>query len=681
MMDAVGVFEDFFEKKLHDELRDLAQNKYPESSRSISVDWNELSRFNSDVADALLEKPDKYSEFAEDAIANLNIETGGGEKFKPHVRFYSLPPTSSVPVKNVGAAQLGKLVQVKGVVQWVTELKPLMQVAEWYCTSCEDVNIKTVSDKSFLRKPSCPKCGREMRLREESSDFINFQRAQVQETVEELRGSAPAARLELWMEDDITNFIMPGEKVLVTGVLRLRPLKNARGKSSIYEKFLDAVHLQKVEEQFETLKVSKEEKKDIQALAKDPQIYEKIVKSIAPSIHGFDELKQAIALQLFGGTPNKVQADGEVIRPDMHLLLIGDPGTGKSSILEYVSRLAPKSVTVSGGGTSGVGLTASAEKDTLGEGWILKAGAMVLANGGIAIIDEFDKMDEGDRGSIHQAMEQQKINIAKAGIVTEFKSQTAVLAAANPKMGRFDANKLPAEQFNISPALLSRFDLIFTVRDVLDESKDRELASHILASHKYASHGEVPPEDSPLIPAIPLDLLRKYVAYARKTCFPVLTDDAVNKIRDYYVKMRKTGKDSSTFPITARQIEGIIRLAEASAKMRLSEKVLAQDAERAIALEEYVLELVFLDKETGLFDSDIINIGKPKSQVDQIRNVMDIVRMLGEQKDLVEVEEIKRKAADYGIKEEKVEKYLADLKNQGEIYEPKYGFVRNARKY
>ena len=305
---------------------------------------------------------------------------------------------------------------------------------------------------------------------------------------------------------------------------------------------------------------------------------------------------------------------------------------------------------------------------------------MVLANGGIAIIDEFDKMGEEDRGSIHQAMEQQKISIAKAGIVTEFKSQTAVLAAANPKMGRFDANKLPAEQFNISPALLSRFDLIFTVRDVLDESKDRHLASHILASHKYASHGEAPPEDSPLLPAIPLDLLRKYVAYARKTCFPVLTDEAVNKIRDYYVKMRKTGKDSSTFPITARQIEGIIRLAEASAKMRLSEQVLSQDAERAIALEDYVLELVFLDKETGLFDSDIINIGKPKSQVDQIRNLMDIVKMLGEQKDLVEVEEIKRKAADYGIKEEKVEKYVSDLLKQGELYQPKYGFVKRAGK-
>ncbi len=604
-----------------------------------------------------------------------------GKTAKAHARFNNLPRTSSVDVEYLGAEHLDKLIIVEGVVSWITDIKPLMKVALWECIHCE-ATFKTINEKGKVKKPGMCKCGRrDFRLVEQSSEFINIQRAQMQESIEKLRGNKPSSQIELWMEDDLTNKIFPGQKIIITGMLRLRPSTDKRKDTGIYQKFLDVRHLQKVELEFEELKITKEEEEEILRMSKDPKLFEKITQSIAPSIYGYKEMKQAIALQLFGGTPGKVLPDGEKIRAESHTLLIGDPGTAKSSLLEYVSHLAPKSVFVSGGAASGVGLTASAEKDKDGEGWILKAGAMVLANGGIAIIDEFDKMRDEDRGSIHEAMEQQTISVAKAGIVTQFSARTSVLAAANPKMGRFDPNIPPSQQFNITPALLSRFDLIFTIRDVLDEGRDRKMASHILAGHKFASQKEKPPEDHPILPEYDADLLRKYIAYTRRTCRPVLTDEAMEKIKDYYVDLRKIGAKQNTYPITARQIEGIIRLAEASAKMRLSDRVEILDAERAINLEQFVLELVYVDKTTGKLDSDVINIGKPKSRLDRLQSLVRILNELEDKTDLVSIEDAITAATDYGIDQMEARRLIAELERQGDIYKPKPGFIKSAHKH
>ncbi len=272
--------------------------------------------------------------------------------------------------------------------------------------------------------------------------------------------------------------------------------------------------------------------------------------------------------------------------------------------------------------------TASAERDSEGEGWILKAGAMVLASGGLAVIDEFDKMGEEDRAAIHGSMEQQFISIAKAGIVTQFQTRTSVLAAANPKFGRFDPTQSPAQQFNLSPALISRFDLIFPIRDVLDETRDKRMAEHILLGHRIASEKISVSKDSPIMPAIEMDKLRKYIAYARKTCFPILTDEAMDKIKEFYIELRKLGAKQNNYPITPRQIEGIIRLAEASAKSRLNPRVEAIDADRAIAMTNFVLNEVFIDKETGHIDSDVINIGQPKSKLDKTRSIISLISTL-----------------------------------------------------
>jgi replicative DNA helicase Mcm len=676
-------------------MRDYLQEcvaQYPEK-KSVEVDYSDLQKDKTAIADLLLKNPDAVVRAAESAVEAVaqTLPNPPEKKFTPHVRFYNLPSVRGVEVdvQQLGSEQLNKLARVEGVVNWITEIKPLMKTALWECIHCGST-VKTASEKNVMKQPGLCSCGRKdsFKLVEKSSEFNNLQRGELQDPIEKLRGSTPASDVELWLEDDLVNTITPGERIIATGILRLRPQRDKNGKpSSVYEKFLDVLHIQKSEREFEELTVTKEEEEKIITLSKNPKLFELIIQSIAPSIYGYDELKQAIALQLFGGTPGKVQPDGEKIRSDLHVLLVGDPGTAKSSILEYVNLIAPKSVLVSGGSSSGVGLTAAAERDKEGEGWILKAGALVLANGGIAIIDEFDKMGEEDRGAMHQGMEQQMISIAKAGIVTKFPSRTSVLAAANPKLGRFDPTQPPSQQFDVSPALMSRFDLIFAIRDVLDETRDRKMADHILLGHKVASDkkkAEELPQDSPIKPRIEKEFLQKYIAYSRKTVFPILTDVAGDKIKEFYVDLRRLGAKQNTFPITARQIEGIIRLAEASAKARLSQRVEEEDAERAIKLVRHVLEEVFVDKETGKLDSDVIYVGQPKSKIDEKRNktrvLTEIVSALEKKFDAVPIDEVVKEAASMGIDEHYAHQLLETLTRDGEFYTPRIGFIKSARK-
>ncbi len=322
--------------------------------------------------------------------------------------------------------------------------------------------------------------------------------------------------------------------------------------------------------------------------------------------------------------------------------------------------------------------TASAEKDEFGEGWVLKAGAMVLASGGQVNIDEVDKMEETDRVAMHEALESGQISIAKAGIVTTFKARTAVLAAANPKLGRFNPNEPPASQFELSPTLISRFDLVFPIKDVLDEIQDRKLAEHILKGHRYAIE-DTGEKDSAIIPPIDIELLRKYIAYARKNFSPKISDAASDKIKDFYLQLRKLGEKQNNYPVTARQIEGLIRLSEASAKARLSNVVELQDAERAINLTEFVLQTVFMDRDTGRIDSDIINIGQAKSRTDRARTILSIIEEKEKEVDLVSIEDITKEAEKIGIDEPTVRRIIEDLHRQTEIYRPKSGYVKTSR--
>ncbi len=518
---------------------------------------------------------------------------------------------------------------------------------------------------------------------------MDIQRAEAQELLERLRGGTPAARLELYMEDDLVNSLTPGDPIEITGILRLRPPlkgKNKREERGVYARYLDVNFISGMMRDFEDLPISPEEERTIIEMAKDPKVYETLCAAIAPGIYGHDEVKLAVALQMFGGTRNKFLPGGEPIRDDIHLLLIGDPGSAKTRMLQYAVDLVPKGIYVSGKSVTGVGLTAAAEKDEMGEGgWTLKAGALVLASGGMAAVDEFDKIDEEDRAAMHEVMESQSVSIAKAGIVAKFKAKCAILAAANPKFGRFNRNQLPGEQFDIPPTLLSRFDLIFVIFDTLDKVRDTELAGKILANHQFTlgadSSSGADMAEAAAKEKERREILKKYVSYARRKCYPRLSDEAAEKIKEFYVDLRARGASSGSVPITPRQIEGLVRLAEASAKLRLSPKVELQDAERSIGLLNFMMNELLRDKETGLFDVDIIATGKPKSMVDKLNNILSIARELQKAEDIVEINKIIAAAGEMHVSEADARRLVDELIYKGELYKVKHGYVKIVEEY
>ncbi len=682
------LWEEFVEEHARRDLREL-EATYP-SRRSLEVDYAAVQKFDDELAEYLVEHPDFAIPALEKLVKKPSAGVLEGVPFEPHVRVRGVPENNLL-IQNISSSHIDKLVTIKGVVTKRADVLHKVRVALYKCLMCDHV-LRVPLTRKEAAPQICPECKRRsLKLDEEGCYFVDIQRAEAQELLERLKGGTPGARLELYMEDDLVNSLIPGQSVEVTGIVRLRPPLKTKGKREeaawIYTRYLEVNHISFMRKDFDEVAISKEEEDQIRLLSRDVKVYDYINNAVAPGIYGHTEVKEAIALQMFGGTKNKMLPGGEPIRDDIHLLLIGDPGAAKSRLLHYAKDLVPKGIYVSGKSVTGVGLTAAAEKDDLGEGgWTLKAGALVLASGGMAAVDEFDKIDEEDRAAMHEVMESQTVSIAKAGIVAQFKAKCAILAAANPKFGRFDRNKLPAEQFEIPPTLLSRFDLIFVIFDTMDKVRDAEMASKILADHqavfKDGRNGEVGIVDDPSQKGpLPRALLTKYIAYARRSCNPVLSDDAAEKIKDYYVELRSKGQQTGTVPITARQIEGLVRMAEASARIRLSDKVEVFDAERSITLHTFMMNEILRDTETGRFDVDIIATGKPKSQVDKINTILSIVQQLQKEFDLVEINKIVAEAGEHQISEADCRRYLDELIYKGDLYRVKHGFVKVVEQY
>ncbi|MEK6837832.1 MAG: minichromosome maintenance protein MCM, partial [Nanoarchaeota archaeon] len=389
------------------------------------------------------------------------------------------------------------------------------------------------------------------------------------------------------------------------------------------------------------------------ALAKDKMVNEKLVTAIAPSIYGYERVKEALLLQLMGGV-QKRRSDGIVSRGDIHVLLVGDPGSGKSQLLKRISVIAPKGRYVSGGGVSGAGITAAVVKDEILGGWSLEAGALVLANNGICAIDEMDKMSEEDSGAMHEALEQQSVSIAKASIQATLIARTTVLAAANPKYGRFDQYGNIAEQINMPPTLINRFDLIFTIKDLPQLERDEKTAKHILQLHQTPEIQE---------PEISTELLKKYISYARQKIKPVLTDEAIDEIKEFYVQLRNREvsdeRAARAIPISPRQLEALVRMSEASARIRLSEKVTREDARRAIELLVFCLMQIGREKETGQIDIDRIATGIPASQREKIFVIKQILEELEQELGkTIPVEDVARIATEKGLSKSEVDEII-----------------------
>ncbi len=637
---------------------------YPEE-KSLVVNFEDLDRYDISLADEVLSNPDVAISAAQRALTKIELPVDY-PSIRLNLRFTNLPPTSRLLIRDIRSADVGRLIAVEGIVRKATDVRPKLVVGAFECQRCGNIMHIPQNDDSLKEPYLCESCEKRgpFKLDVDNSVFVDSQKILVQENLEDLRGGEHPKQITVLLEDDLTGKITPGDSIEVIGILRAARRKMGNAKSRVFDIFIEANNFNPVQIEFEEVRISKEDEKKIIELSRDPEIYERIRKSIAPHIFGYEEIKEAIMYQLFSA-PAVELPDGGRIRGDSHIIIMGEPATGKSEILQYVAKeLAPRGVYASGKGTSGAGLTAAAVKDEFGDGgWSLEAGALVLADRGIACIDEFDKMDPSDRSAMHEAMEQQSVSIAKAGILATFRSRCAILAAANPKYGRFDEYRPISEQVNLPPTILSRFDLIFFVKD--DLSKTREIARHILDTASS-------PES--IKPPIPPELLKKYIAYARQNVFPELSEEARRAIEDFYVEMREVAQRSEDVPIplTARQLWAIVRLAKASARVRLSNVVTAEDAHRAIALVKTSLAQAGLDLETGRVDIDKIYVGVTKSQRDKIKEILSIIKELEDEYGTAKRSEILSLAEERGISKSTAQELIEKLRQQGDIFEPKY---------
>lgn len=650
-------FKEYYEEKIAE-----AVNKGEEA---IKIDFEKLARFDSELADSLIEDGEEGIDAAEEALEEMPILED--KTLKP--RFFNLSKEEIIKIRNLRSEHLGKLIAIEGIVRRASEVRPEVETAVFECKSCGNT-VEKEQESSKLKSPYKCQCG-SRKFEVKSKNMVDLQVVNIEESPEKIRGSSQPRKISAYLRRDLVDpdfqkRVVPGNKVVLTGVLNEVPMKN---ESKRYDFYFEGNFLEPKEMEFEQIEITKEEEEKILDIASSPNVFEKLSNSIAPSIYGLEEVKKAIALQLFSGV-RKSRPDGTSTRGDMHVLLIGEPGTGKSILLQFAGEIAPKGRYLVGKSATAAGATASVVRDEMTGGFALEAGALVLANKGLAALDEIDKMDAEDRSALHEAAEQQTISISKANIQATLQARTSILAAGNPKFGRFDPFEPIAEQINISETLLSRFDLIFPIRDVPDKEKDMDLADHVLSMH-------MEPEEHK--GTIDQDLLRKYVAYAKRNVEPSITDEAKEEIKEFYLKVRSKSsteeEGESSVPISARQLEALIRLSEASAKSRLSEKVEKEDAKRSINLLTHCLKQVGVDPETGEFDIDRIESGITSSQRNRIRSVLEIVNSLSEEVgEAVPIEDVIAEAEERGLSE--ADEIIKKLKREGELFEPKQGHVQ-----
>ncbi len=662
----IGKLKDFIEKNYLSTLTDnLRKDK-----KFLIVDFNELSKFNPELAEILLEQPEDTIKAAELAIDQFDIENSENTK----VRFKNLPESQNIPLKNIRSKHLNKLFQMEGVVRQKSDVRPQVTSAKFECPSCGNVINVLQLDTSF-KEPSRCGCGRKGKFHLMSKELVDAQGLVLEEDPESLEGGDQPKRMNVFLKDDLVSPISekrtsPGSKIKVVGMVKEVPIILRTGnKSTRFDLLIEANYVEAVEETFSEVEISEEDERQIREIADDPKYRENLINSVAPSIYGYDRVKEAILLQMVGGV-HKTRKDGVQSRGDMHVLLVGDPGAGKSALLKRANIIAPKSRYISGKGISAAGLTASVVKDEFLKGWSLEAGAMVLASNGLCCIDEMDKVNEEDRSAMHEAMENQTVSISKANIQATLIARTTVLAAANPKFGRFDPYGIIAEQIDLPPTLINRFDLIFTIKDLPDEVRDGQLATHILNLHQSPDIKE---------PDINTELLKKYIGYAKRNIKPKLTDGAIVEIKKYYLKMRASGgadEGIKTIPISPRQLEALVRLSESNARLRLSNEVTKKDAKKAIGLLEHSLMDVGFDKETGKIDIDRIATGVSASARSHIITVKEIINELGEKIKTIPIDDIVAAAREKGVAGDKVEETIEKLKKIGDIFEPKHGFLQ-----
>ena len=671
--DTVDPQERFLEFLKQEKYRQRISQMAIQGKESFSMDFEELFAFDQKLAETLLEKPDEYLQHADNAAyAQLSIEDREYSEKTPKITVRVVQLLGREQLRKLGSKQMGKLVMIEAIVVRATPVRPMVMQAAFKCKRCGTVSRLEQSGQ-FLKAPTVctsPDCGKDgpFEFMQEDSMFIDSQDLRLQERPEDLPpGQLPRTLAVKLIGSEVVDVARPGDHVSIVGIVHaFAPSRPGIGKLRTFILQLDANSIEVMGKEPETTIITKEEEEKIRAIAKDPEVHKKLTSSIAPSIFGYQHIKEAILYLLCGGRSK--QLPDISIRGEMNALLIGDPGTAKSQLLQYVSRVAPRGLYTSGRGTTAAGLTAAVIREK-GGSMSLEAGALVLADKGVACIDEMDKMRPEDRVAIHEAMEQHTVSVAKGGIVATLNARTAVLAAANPALGRYEPNRTVAENISLPVTILSRFDIIFVLRDVPNKDADAKMSQHILEIHQRG----ISPVEAP----VEAELLRKYISFS-KSIQPELSNDALNRLREFYLAMRTASEtEGSPVAITARQLESLVRVAEARARSALRKEVTGADAEAAITLMKRSLEEVGIDMSSYKMDIDLIMTGRPKSVRDKLQVVLSAVIEMEketgtvEKDDLVSVLEEKHK-----LSRSEIERMIGQLLREGTLYEPGEGRLK-----
>ena len=637
--------------------------------KSLVVEFTDLLRYNNDLANRVLLEPDSslgsFKIAAFETMRSENALYADRVKRELTVRLRALPDL--VPLRRVDTSYIDHMIAVSGMVVRTSELRPMMTEAAWLCPSGH--LTYEMQDDLALKKPAkCELCGeiRNFELDRRHSRFIDFQVVRVQELPEELPPGQLPQFFDVNVEGDIVNTARPGDRVVLTGVVRAVPdYTLGQVRTRLFRSQIDCNHVEVKGKEPETVSVTKEDEELIKKVAASPDAYDRLVNSIAPVILGHQSEKEAILLLLAGGSAT-VLPDGTKLRGDINALFVGDPGTGKSEMLKFASQVAPRGLYASGRGTTAAGLSAAVirEKNVL----MLEAGVVVLADQGIAAIDEFEKMKPEDRTALHEMMEQQTVTIAKGGIYATLNARTAILAACNPVLGRYNPFQNLIENIGTLPIpLLTRFDIIFVFRDQPTPAEDERLASHILAVHAKRSYTTPPP--------IEFSLLKKYITYSKRVT-PALTKPAQDRLREFYLDLRKAGGGEESIPPTPRTLEALIRISSARARVLLRDEVTEDDALAAIALMNRMVEDVLTDASTKKTDFGI-QLGKPVGETKNLRAALEVLKALeGTDKKPVERKSFKEELVKAKFSDEDAEKMIRTMFREGMVYESKPGFIR-----
>ncbi|KAJ1382676.1 P-loop containing nucleoside triphosphate hydrolase [Sesbania bispinosa] len=568
---------------------------------SLEIDYKQFFYLHHNIALWLADAPQSVLEVMEDVAKSVVFQLHPNYKNihqKIYVRITNLPVYDQI--RNIRQIHLNTMIRIGGVVTRCSGVFPQLQQVKYDCNKCGAI-LRPFSQNSYseVKVGSCPECQSKgpFTVNIEQTIYRNFQKL----TLQESPGTVPAGRLPRYKEvillNDLIDCARPREEIEVTGIYTndFDLSLNIKNGFPVFATVVEANHVTKKQDLFSSYKLTQEDKEEIENLGKDPRIGERIVKSIAPSIYGHEDIKTAIALAMFGGQEKNVEGKHR-LRGDINVLLLGDPGTAKSQFLKYVEKTGQRAVYTTGKGASAVGLTAAVHKDPVTREWTLEGGALVLADKGICLIDEFDKMNDQDRVSIHEAMEQQSISISKAGIVTSLQARCSVIAAAHPIGGRYDSSKTFSSNVELTDPIISRFDILCVVKDVVDPVTDEMLTKFVVDSHfKSQPKGAIKDDKSlsesqdvyaaamPADPEIlPQDLLKKYITYAKLNIFPRLHDADLDKLTHVYAELRRESSHGQGVPIAVRHIESMIRMSEAHARMHLRQHVTQEDVDMAI---------------------------------------------------------------------------------------------------